>query len=514
MDGETALLRCGGDILKMRMREVVSGLPDDQRLIREAVKILQESGELIYLHGDEEGRLGAGLPVEQTQEPLVKAVQSLSVEPAFGTEHGLICRSEESMGLYWLPSKNAAWTRLSPSQLRNIFLSAAKGYFKASKSGDGSISVIDTTAAKKEFESYKVGKQLVVRILSNVDVEPAEQRYLAESFSSKVVLECRGFDAEDLMEKTCTVEVSSYSLSPFKMTVYPIGKRPQALDLPGWMMAMLKPNNETRREEFTNYLRWREEVAELPGRDINLKQAKGDELNRLLCQAHKLLDDPSCEDKLKGQIALAWKRSNWRNYEIDLVYAVMATLLLEELGFKNNNELWRAEARELAQDLSGRALRSVHIEVLYQKWLSNSENRNPPHNHLWKRVNQVLSGIESPPTSANISAIRQLRRALELRNITERSQYDFKEIQSISDSLSASVGQISNRLSEERDAPLVTRYLIEIHQGLPTTKLSESAFLNPDHVDKLKRILKAINERPLDITLLDNLTELERTVAS
>lgn len=509
-DGSSALLRLGGDIIKLPMCEVISGIPNHKIFFQEAANVLRESGELIYIYGDGKGKLRIGLPANQDaerKELLVKALHLLSPNQVNNSEIGLICRTEDSLAFYWLSARNAAWAELSAQQLRLLFLCSEKDYFKVSRFNKDGVSIVHTIAAQKEFKSYKLGKQLVIRLIEKIGDEPSRQLYLAESFSANVVLVFETYDNKVVdMKETRTVEVSFYSLSPYRVTVAPIGQRHQTLDLPAWMLKQLETEEYDRRQEFINYLRWREEKGLLAEPSLPLRQISNTQLNQLLCQRYENQKGNRGNSQFTIDIALEWKRRNQNESEMDLAYAVMVILLLENIGYDNKNQSWRAKARELAQNLGGRALRSGHIEILYRKWLSNPQNRNYT-SPLWRRLTQVIASIKNPLTQENILAIKQLRRSLGLRIISERSRYDLKEIQEITDALSASIGLLSGNRSWRGDENtlLLMRYLVEIHRSLPFTESSEAPLLEQIHIDKLERILRDINQHGLDITLLDNL---------
>jgi hypothetical protein len=514
------LLRCGGDILKVKASEFIAGLPDHPELLEASARELKKSGTLIYLHGDAEGRLRSGLPLaEYAEEPLVSAVHQPFVEHSETVLEGLICRAEDSLGLCWLPSARAAWAHLSADQLGRIYFSKDKQYFKAKrlKEDNDSISVVAVNAVKKEFESYRIGKQLVVGIREKVDTDDLPARYLVESFGSKVVMECEVYDGEELpMRKkedrgrgpTLTMEVDSYSISPDRLTVVPLGKRQLALDLPEWMTKKLSSTEPSRRKEFDSYLRWLQSASAQPSPDVNLEIISFDQLNRLLVQVFANIEESAAHDEFAANAALAWKNRIGTMGEVDLAYGLTACLLLEFVGLRTKNQSWRTAAREIAQDLGGRALRSVHIETLYREWILDVKVREDFE--LGRRLRRVINGIKSPPTKDNIEGIKQVRRAVLLRNITENSLDKDRKIQDLSDGLSACVGELSDSLiSQERTADWATRTLAAIYTTLPYTAASVPAMLHQEHVNRLKRILAEINRIPLDITLLHNLTKLK-----
>jgi hypothetical protein len=181
---------------------------------------------------------------------------------------------------------------------------------------------------------------------------------------------------------------------------------------------------------------------------------------------------------------------------------------LEFVGVRTKNQSWRTAAREIAQDLGGRALRSVHVETLYRKWILDVKAREDFE--LGRRLRRVINGIKSPPTKDNIEGIKQVRRAVLLRNITENSLEKDREIQDLCDGLSAAIGEFSDSLiSQGRDADWATRSLAAIYATLPYSQVAAPATLHPDHVRQLRVILAQINRIPLDITLLHNLTKLK-----
>ncbi len=516
----TALLRYGGKLIKLDIDEVISGLREP--LFNIAVEALRESGTVVWLRGTEDGHVTVGLPAEQGDELIVEAEASLSRDMGGGKEEtGLICRDTESMKLYWLPGKEAAWAPLSQDQLQDIFKD--KGAFKVQLMTEHKrspeVSVIALPEARKEFSDLTVGKGITVKVLKRrLPADGNRSPVFVESYHTKVVLTCDPY-GESLTENAdVLMEVIQRNVEPQRLIIVaPRGRKPLELDLPQWMTGCV-PEAGQRRDELSKYLRWSSERPEIKQFDkIKLGEADDEIINKLLCYAYSDGHPPTPEALMfKISVAEQWATRNRRAREVFVPYAIMAILLLDKFGSEvmaapmrllpQNNPVnlkswasdWRSQASTLTQQLGARALRSSHVEVLSRKWLLNESSRELAAD-LWGRLRVIESYLGKGINTQSIREIRQFCKAVELRNQ--------EGLLPISQGLFASLGEVSDMTSLLAFAEQM-RELVEIFRTLPTSKTR--IWLKQAHKERLRKVLRSINRDALDLTVLDPIPTTEK----
>jgi len=492
IDDYTVVLRCGGELLKMPMRQIVSGL--DQLLFKDAAEALKQSQALIWLRREEDGEIKVRFQDESKSKDILVESLDLVLQDDIQRETGLICRSVDSMALYWLPINQAAWTNLSVAEFRSLFRS--KGRFKVraiNKNGITYVSVLAVQDVYEEAKSLTIGKELIVKFVRQSETNDNDkQRYLVESFTTQVILDLEIYDHQRLeQEELIPVEVARHIKgAPDLITVVPVGKKQKFLDLPTWMIEEL-PEPGQRRKALRNYILWRR-IEQL-----DLTSDHANSLDRLLCHAYndaygtygQVAKD--CHPEFQLKVAEAWEEENRYKLEINVAYAIMTILLLEKNGARN-------QACKLTQNLGRRALRSMHVEVLYQKWLAITDNRQRDDD-LWRRLRQLEADkhLRAPLEEKSIIAIRQFCNAVELRN-------DSEELLSISKGLSAALGELSSIAVFDNYAE-VTKSLIDIYRTLPSTQSFSRLWLHESQINKLLAVLRRIDQYGLDITLLEPL---------
>jgi hypothetical protein len=495
-DQYTAMLRCGGGLITLPMREIVSGL--DRSLYTEAAAQLKQNQVSFWLRQEQNG-IKVGFSDDfSNQNLLVKSLDILLQKDGEG-EAGLICQSVETTTLHWFPIQEAAWTTLSVAEFRDVFKFESKGAFKVRrkpitlKKGvkTSIISVLDVPDVKDESEKLVVGQELFVQVVKQVETnDENKQRYLVESLKTQVILDCEIYEDCQALQpgETLPVEVASHIKgSPELITVVPVGKKPKYLDLPTWMTKQL-PEPGRLRQSIRQYFRWRKSEQYI--RDPS------NSLDRLLC--HYFNDTYGTTDgkaarnsdpKRQLEVAKKWEQQNRYKPEINAAFAIMAILLL------NKHEETKLEAYQLTQNLGLSALRSLHIEVLYQRWLNTQDNRQRTDG-LWQRL-QELEGEQHlyvPLKENSPAAIRQFCNAVEMRSDNE--------LLPIANSLSAALGELSSTVEIE-DHAWITKQLIDLYLTLhPKSRIKE---LQKYHTNKLEEILKRIDQNRLDIMLLEPL---------
>jgi hypothetical protein len=494
-DEYTAMLRCGGGLITLPMRQIVSGL--DRSLYTLAAEQLKQAQVSLWLRREQNGEIKVGFSDDSENRDVLVESLDILLQKDDEEEVGLICQSIETKTLHWFPIQEAAWTNLSVTEFRNVF--KLKGTFKVrrkfitreNKVGKTYIiSVLAVPDVSTEFKKLTVGQELFVRVVKQVDTnDKNKQRYLVESLTTYAILDCEIYDLQRLKPNdTLPVEVLSHIEDSLKLiTVVPVGKKRKYLDLPSWMTREL-PEPGQRRELIGKYLRWRRS-QQLISDDPSYP------LERLLC--HVFNDAygtygqkaQNCDSKLQLEVAKQWEKQNRYNPEINAVLAIMAILLL------NKHEETKREAYTLTQNVGRRALRSLHIEVLYQRWLSIKDNRQRTDN-LWQRLQQLDTDqhLYTPLKETSPDAIRQFCNAVEMTADAN--------LLPIAKSLSAALGELSST-AELTSHALITKKLIVLYLTLhPRSRIEE---LQDYHINKLQEILKLIDQNGFDITLLEPL---------
>lgn len=494
-DGYTAMLRCGSGLITLPMPRIIPGI--NKSLYTTAAEQLKQTQVSLWLRREQNGEIKVGFSDDSRNQDLLVESLDILLQKDGEEEVGLICQSIETKTLHWFPIQEAAWTTLSVAEFRDVFKS--KGTFnvrrKSITSGNqvikrSIISLLAVPDVDNEAKKLTVGQELFVQVVKQVETnDKSKQRYLVESLTTQAILDCEIYDRQRLqLGEILPVEVLSHIKGSTELiTVVPVGKKRQYLDLPTWMTEKL-PEPGQRRELIGKYLRWRRS-QQLISDDPSYR------LERQLCH---VFNDAygTCGQKGKNsypelqlEIAKQWEQQNRYKPEINAAFAIMAILLL------NKNEETKLEAYKLAQNLGRRGLRSQHIEVLYQRWLSIEDNRLRTDG-LWQRLRQLDTDqhLCTPLKETSPHAIRQFCNAVEMRSDTN--------LLPIAKSLSAALGELSST-SEFFSHALITEKLIDLYLTLhPRSRVDK---LQDYYTNKLQEILKLIDDNRYDITLLEPL---------
>ncbi|NEO14444.1 MAG: hypothetical protein F6K59_05645 [Moorea sp. SIO3F7] len=500
-DRYMAMLRCGGGLIPLPMKQIFPGL--DKSLYLTAVEQLKQAQVSIWLRREENSKFKVGFNDESRNQDIFVKSLDMVLQKDGEEDPGLICQSVETSNLYWFPIKQAAWTTLSVEEFRRVF--DKKGLFKVRKIETHLprrvyVSVLAVPDVSAESKKLSVGKALQVKVLekkvleNTETVNKGEQRYLVESLTTQAILDCEIYDDQSLQPgDVLSVEVVRHIKGdPKLITVVPVGKKRKFLDLPTWMTKQLRDPG-LKRLSLSNYTKWRQSEQLMSSKDDY-----SNHLNRLLCHYYndaygaygkEARNSEPAEKQLKT--AKQWKKDNGSKPEINAAFAIMAILLLD------NHEETKREAYTLAQNLGRRALRSLHIEVLYQRWLSDKENRQRD-DALWQRLKQLETGkhLHSPLKENSSYLIKQFCNAVEMR-------YD-QQLIPIAQSLSAALGELSDTVELQKNA-FITNQLIDLGRTLYSSGFSSSK-LQDFHREKLQDILNSIDSQGLDVTLLDPLS--------
>ncbi|MCP2728537.1 hypothetical protein [Limnofasciculus baicalensis] len=508
-DGYTAMLRCGSGLITLPMRQIIPGI--DKFLYTTAAAQLKQAQVSLWLRREQNGEIKVGFSDDSENKDLfVESLDILLPKDGEG-EVGLICQSIETKTLHWLPIQEAAWTVLSVAEFRDVFNS--KGAFKVRrkfitrKNQVGKISIIsilELPDVNTESKKLTVGQELFVKVVKKVETNDRnKERYLVESLTTQVILDCEIYDRQPLaLGDTVPVEVLSHIKgSADLITVVPVGKKRKYLDLPTWMTKQL-PEPGKCREQISKYMKWRDRqrLSLLAVENLESIDNSSDPIDRLLCHyfndAYGSYGQNATNLNPEGQLKTAkqWEKQNRYKPEINAAFAIMAILLL------NKHEEMKCEAYKLTQNLGIRALRSLHVEVLYQQWLNIKDNRLR-RDGLWQRLRQLETDqhLYTPLKETSPDAIRQFCNAVEMRSDPE--------LLPIANSLSAALGELST-IAEFDSHALITKKLIDLYLSLhPKSRMKE---LPNHHTNELQDILKQIDIQEFDIMLLEPLIYNEK----
>ena len=555
-DGRTALLRCGGGLIKLRLERLIAGLPPE--LYATAEELLRRDGgglaSEIWLRGGRNGRIETGYSEETETSFQVEAVAVLESSVTCG----LLCRALTSRKFYWLPQRCAAWARLDSAQLDRLFTpllprepvspeatgieAAAAESQPVRRAGrictvrrmeatpTAHVSVIDVATALHEVRVLTVGRTLTVKVRERI----AEgTRYVVEALNTGIFLWCDS-EEELVVDYGFLAEVTRRTgrdrQSFLTLTVTPIGRKRRRLDLPALLTKDLPP-----AEHPSPTPSWRtpsapEEIADSI-RHCRWKDVGADGLSQLLCdyywrfQAARPGEPTPEECRAQAEVAWRWVERNAMQVELPLREALTAVVLLDDLSWRDRllaraypelredrrrelAESWRGRAGKMAANLGQRALRSLHCEVLTREWAQNMFNRGRNERHsLWLRMQQLDASLraEPPLEEEAIAPIRQLIYAVELR--------DSRELRPLSRSLASALGELT-----PEQVPLLPELLDEqaaeyclslgdIYRTLLPAPGAPNAplWLREGQRDHLHHLLEQLIAQQIELTLLDSL---------
>jgi hypothetical protein len=522
-DGKSALLRLGSGLLKAPVRRIIYGLPFE--LCRHAVETLCASRTDVWLRGGLNAALEYGLSIESGRTIQVEVVGFLSDGRK---QRGILCRSVNSLSFYYIPAEESGWAALLAEELPVVFQlrQRMKVRLNGLEAGRNSVSLIALAEIQRELSSLGVGKELTVRVMGpRPGLADRIQRYLVSTLGSGVVLECEAYDGRRLeVGQEIAVEVirrrRGMEAQP-TLCVVPIGQKLYSLDLPLWILDK-KRDIKALRPEFKDYLRWCQEEPILPDLEFTpMDSIEASELNRGLCHAWKL-DLARAEAPLKVmrfQIGFSreWIRRNQNLPEMEVHYAIISLLLLQSNisgGVKRLTEVrpdlllseawdfineWRTSAIGLLHNLGRRALRSAHIEIIWQDWLSPLGRESGGGGDLRRRLLQLEAGLSSSRGEL-LREIQQFCHAVDLR----QSLPGHVALLPLASALRRASGDIRGTDILLKHAKITNELVHYYHAVLPVKSDETPRRLPP--MGRLKAQLDLINAQAVDLTFLDPLT--------
>jgi hypothetical protein len=508
-DGESAILRCGSQLIKLKVTDIISGLPKDFFELA-IVALVQNSQAYIWLYRDENNVIATGIKEKINQELfqqefLVNAVDILSRTDSPDQDSGIIVRSVHSMKLYWLPSGQASWAKMSEDQLQKTFLSSVKSNFGVRLpwlNEDARISVLQVQEVRSEFNSLSFGRELLVKcLISEPPQQDGSRVYFVESLATKVILRCEVYEQnhDEIAQGIifpCEV-IRRTQKKAQTIIVVPVGKKKLQLDLPrDWV----KSGKITSAVALTRrYYLWEEDKTLLPG------AVNAETLDQVLCHVYYKTFRDDCvtpAEKLQIEVAKAWIKTNFFKQELMLVYALMAIKLLSQSSEQEiktrEHKVIASMAREMVQNLGRRALRSRHIEVLSKYYVSSAKQSTPFIG--FPRLEKVLEHTKYPLLLEDMSAIRQFCSGVGLRSGSEEL-----ELQSIAECFSAAIGEVPIGGKVYTNRAEATGILIEISRTLPWSNSASQVSLSELHIQQLNELLDWILQNSPQLMLLDPL---------
>lgn len=454
------LVRIGGSLHALGPENIVSGLPP--AALDAAVEALRVSRAPLWFRADSAGRLRMGLFPDTHKE---FSAEGVSVIADGRVEPGVIVRATGTLALHWLPLAQAAWMTVPPSRAHAWFVSRA--FPNVTLLSNGSVSIIGTVDASKQFKKLAVSEELTVSVLEPVSVDTVGiGQYAVEAFPTGVLLAFEHRSTVPLqVGDELTVEVDRRTLHPRSLVAVKAGERTLTLDLPNWM---IRSDIEQSFESDAHRL-FREWLAspvyEQP--PANVADLSDESLARALCAAYGHHERTGRAIVGHARVATTWVERNLRREEVYAPFALMALLVLSrasehgptdgERSWGRLRTLWRAVAAQIARDVGQRALRSGHVEVLATHWLGARDLRERREG-LWKRLNGLVELLPGPHNDDKLRVLRQFCEAVDLRDRAEHYL--------ISDALFAAVGNL-DRQDHLLPAAVVCGRLVTLARMLP-----------------------------------------------
>ena len=535
---QMVLINCNLGFVKIKIDHMISGLPANCSI--DAVEELTRINKLIWLHGDEEGNIQCGLNTKHIIQPSVIPQFAIGTQNRKLQSIGLVCQTVDSKKHYWLPDHQIAWTQLNLDQIEHIFnLSKSNRFdhesFKAAVVHDNKMetpSISLTRVYSAAFERLEVGKELLVRIVSPIDSEfhaLHEQAYIVRDHESQMVMRCivsgkDGFAPGQHVVVEVTRRIFGH---PPLLEVVPEGTRRYVLDLPEYMLLGEK-SFEMPRPAFQDFKETLPEPVQLTLSGLTFSNLSDAELNQLLSQAYKLPLDSQDNFSFRMVVTNEWVRRNSDGREtIDLHCGLMAVLILNDhsqmipeeimsLGhwsldradkINRSRRAWSRQAVDLVRDLGRRAMRSVHVEMLYQLWFNPERGNQTRTDGFWRRLQLFKPLLQPSLKLEHIRLIEQFNRAVTLQHLSGVTCDN--EIVLIAMSLALAVGQTVEQ-TKLLDQTEVIQDLISEYRTLPLSKIGNPPNLHQSHAFRLSRMLKrSIIPKSIDIMLLAPVPELK-----
>ncbi|MEU3783125.1 hypothetical protein [Streptomyces sp900129855] len=382
--GGDLVVRCGGALHLLPMREVVPGLPE--QLAVEAARFLsgrspheaQENrrGQRLWcqstLPGDRGGQTGAG-PVLHVRLPLaplsphadeLHATPRGVLVPSDGPDrppHGLLLEADRDRRWHWMPAERASWLPdPTAGELRAALVDGARPV-RVRRLADDTVSVLHVRDVERARLALRPGTRL--RVAPGKDRErtaDGPQPRVARALPTGVLVQLRPAQEEGVRsgeQLWCEVERLDTGHGRGAVGVVPVGSRRHRVDLPKRLAVDFATTAAAQQAAVLATCAARDVVAEAyrlpraPGAPLSPDARLA--LRRWLTEhgaaAYHLIADPEAAD-----------------LDLELTDVLAATLLLERHGRSSPSHARGAVL--LAHHLGLRATRSLHVEPLVRSW--------------------------------------------------------------------------------------------------------------------------------------------------
>jgi hypothetical protein len=515
----TVLLRCGSEILKVQLNDLLPGIPAE--LGEKAIHALKMLNQSVWIRRtNDKQSISFGISSESSREFVVEAVCAIGGEVENKHASGIICRSLGGFSFHWLPQEECAWVRLKASELKDVVaLNRNRGFPVRSLYDDrpGPVTVIGVLSVRKEFDRLAPGTTFDAELVSmrSEACAPNSVRWLAIASGVRVLLECEVPEACNVeIGSAVRLEVSHRMLGrPASLNAVLLGSKRYALDLPLWMTNLTRGEPP---EHFRRHMLWSEEemvagVLDDPAENLDRKiiyvwrRESGGQYSA-----------PRANEEYA--LARAWMRQSLDRPEMDPALAIMVILILYRNGHltpqvlaaeTGGREYWsrrlyecRREALRLLRHVGRRALRSAHVEVLSAGWLCSSGPFRT--DDLARQLDRLRTVVAPTVDQRHMRLIRQFCRAAELRSSPD--------LATIAVALRAAIGDEIDEERLLRDA-VVTTELIAFASALPETAGNNLSDVPTPIVERLEKLLAYIQRCRVATTLLSFLPVLPTPIA-
>ena len=505
----SVLLRCGSEILKAPLNDVLPGIP--LPLGEKAIHELKTLGQTVWIRRTEDKlALSFGISDESSRQFLVEGVCSIAGDDRQRPTAGIVCRSTASLSLHWLPQDEFAWVELSAKELAEAINTRRTFSVRALYEGrPGPVTVTGVLTIRREFDRLAPGTTFDATLVSprSEASETKTVRWLANVSSINVLLECEIPQAYDVdLAPSVRLEVSYRTRGPLStIAAALLGSRKYSLDLPSWIS-----NTDSNRipDELRTRRLWHDEVI-----SADVLNNPSEDLDRKVIHVWRSLKDGDLSApraNLEYALARSWINQNLRRSEMDPAVAIMVVLILFRNGHANvkalatetgGREHWnrrlydcRREALGLMRHIGRRALHSAQVEVLSTGWLCSQGPYRT--DDLARRLEKLRAVLSRSVDRRGLWLIRQFCRAAELRSSPD--------LATIALALRAAIG---DDIDEEKllgDA-VVSTELIALASALPETASESLADIPRPFVGRLEKLLAYIQHSGVVVTLLEDL---------
>ena len=518
--------------MTLKREKVIPGLPaavaHDAIAAASKKSSSRQSRQLIGLHRTKSG-IAVGFSQPVGDEISVEAIATvLSTAAASSAEDdldsGIICRSIDNMRLYWLPAHKAALANLSGAQLEAIFKSGT--VFRArllelDSNQPSQLSILDLQKAKAQFQQLKIGREFNITLIEGSQFgQKGKRKYLAKLPTTGIVLECLTY-SQTLKENEILAEVTQRFDGTRKLIeMVPLGRRRQAIDLPScWL------NKETSQSRATisRQMQWHRE-----GKPVEFSQFEETELDdkaeslgrsrliildteRALHLAYYDAHERGSEmgDRyltFQRMAAMAWFKENIVRPEMNLLSAMMAARVLSHV---DESVLFR----QLVENIALRARRSLHIEVLHERWLRTLSGQSASSSVLSKRLDEItIALLRDRSSNQKNESIEKIYRMYDAVKIRQSDSMEAADLIPVASGLSAALGKLPN-ITELAQETTVLINLLNLYHSLQTSVLATDTPLHESHDRRLLEMVQNVVSQDIDITLLDPISTKQQVLS-